>query len=73
MGDYKMKKVKLVNNNFEDEIIEGTTEINGKKVWKIDTSVLIRDKVIILNDENNRKLCEIIIPMDMVVAIEYLD
>ena len=68
-----MKKVKLINDNFLDEIIEKRTKINEKVVWSIDTSVLRREKVIIFNDENNRKIREIIIPKDMLVFVEYID
>ena len=68
-----MKKVKLINDNFQDEIIEKRTKINENVVWSIDTSVLRREKVIIFNDENNRKIREIIIPKDMLVIVEYID
>ena len=68
-----MKKVKLINDGFNLEITERTTEYNSRKVWSIDTSVLRRDKLIILNDINNKKISEIIIPQNMVVIVEYMD
>ena len=68
-----MKKVKFVNSNFQYEITERITIYNDKKVWNIDTSVLRRDSLVILNDENNKRISEIFIPRDMLVIVDYID
>ena len=68
-----MKKVKFVNGNFQYEITERITIYNDKKVWNIDTSVLRRDSLVILNDENNKRISEIFTPRDMLVIVDYID
>ena len=68
-----MKKVKFINGNFQYEITERITIYNDKKVWSIDTSVLRRDSLVILNDENSKKISEIFIPRDMLVIVDYID
>ena len=68
-----MKKVKFVNGNFQYEITERITIYNDKKVWNIDTSVLRGDSLVILNDENNKRISEIFIPRDMLVIVDYID
>lgn len=68
-----IKRIKLLNSTCDDVIIEKETEINNKIVWNIDTSELIRDRLIVLNDENHRKISEILIPSDMIVVVDYID